>query len=87
MKTVGEKGYTKNKFLGLKDIWVDNKYIYVADTMNKKVKILDKQTYKVIKVLGNNTLTSYLFYGMIILLIMTFVVVRRIKLKKGEIIE
>ena len=87
MKTIGEKGYTKNKFSGLKDIWVDDKYIYVADTMNKKVKILDKNSYKVIKTLGNNTLTSYILYGMIVLLIIVFVIVRRIKLKKGEIIE
>lgn len=87
IKTIGEKGYTQNKFLGLKDIWVDDKYIYVADTMNKKIKILDKETYKVIKVLGNNTLTSYLLYGMIILFIITFIIIRRLKLKKGEIIE
>ena len=87
IKTIGEKGSTKNKFSGLKDIWVDDKYIYVADTMNKKIKILDKGTYRVVKVLGNNSLRSYLLYGMIILFIIIFVIIRRLKLKKGEFIE
>lgn len=87
IKTIGEKGSTKNKFYGLKDIWVDDNYIYVADTMNKKIKILDKNTFTVLEVLGNKNIVIYIFFGVLALVALIFTRVKRIMKKKGEVIE
>lgn len=87
IKNVGEKGYTKNKFYGPKDIWVDGKYIYVADTMNEKVKILDRNNFNVIKVIGKKNVLFMYLAGFLALVLVLFIANKGKKVRKGENIE
>lgn len=87
IKSVGEKGSSKNKFFSLKDIWVDKNYIYLADTSNKKIKILDKKTYTVIKVLGNQNKFLVFLAAFLAGVTVFFVIMKRRMKKKGEEIE
>lgn len=87
MRVIGEKGSTKNKFFGVKDIWVNDKYIYVADTMNRVIKIMDKNNYEVIKVLGKNNSNIYIISSIILLLVVLSILGRKLIWKKGDIIE
>ena len=87
IKNVGEKGYTKNKFYGPKDIWVDNKYIYVADTMNEKIKILDRNNFTVVKVIGKRNVIYMYLEGFLALILVIFIANKGKKVRKGEKFE
>lgn len=87
IKSIGEKGTTKNKFYNVKDIWVDDKYIYVADTMNKSVKILDKKDFTVIKVLSSKKKTIFILVAILIATIIIVITNKIMAKKKGEVIE
>lgn len=87
IKNVGEKGYTKNKFYGPKDIWVDNKYIYVADTMNEKIKILDRNNFTVVKVIGKRNVIYMYLAGFLALILVIFIANKGKKVRKGEKFE
>lgn len=87
IKSIGEKGTTKNKFYNVKDIWLDDKYIYVADTMNKSVKILDKKDFTVIKVLSSKKKVIVILLAILMATIITVIVNKIITKRKGEIIE
>ncbi len=87
IKNVGEKGYTKNKFYGPKDIWVDNKYIYVADTMNGKIKVLDRNSFTVVKVMGKRNVNFIYLAGFLALVLVIIMVNKGKKVRKGENVE
>lgn len=87
IKSIGEKGTTKNKFYNIKDVWVDDEYIYVADTMNKSIKILDKKEYTVIKVLNSKKVVWYVLGVIIIGFIMIVTWNKKNAKKKGEFVE
>ncbi len=88
LKKIGKKGTKKTEFYGIRDIWVDDNYIYVADTLNEKIKILDKNTYELVKAIGvSNFMKITSFIVIILVLIIMFSVLKRIKRKKGEKLE
>lgn len=87
IKNVGEKGYTKNKFYGPKDIWVDDKFIYVADTMNEKIKILDRNDFTVLKVIGKKNVVYLFLAGFLAFALIIFIANKGKKVKKGDEVE
>lgn len=88
---IGRKGSRKTEFYGIKDIWVDDKYIYVADTLNEKIKILNKDTYEFVKAIGaSNFMKITSFAAIILVLLILLMVLKRMALRKsikGDSIE
>lgn len=87
IKSIGEKGGRENKFYSPRDIWVSKDKIYVADTMNKSVKILDKKTYEIIEVLGLRKRNTIIGSLIVIGLFLVVFFLKKIAKKKGDRFE
>lgn len=82
---LGRRGSSRQEFYGIKDIWVDDNYIYVADTLNEKIKIFDKNTYTFVRAIGASNfmkITSLLI--IILILVLLVKILKRINKKNGE---
>lgn len=88
LKKIGKKGNKKTEFYGIKDVWVDTKYIYIVDTLNQKIKIFDKNTYELKKVIGASNLMKIITFAIVIIvLIVLFMTLVRMKKKGSSNIE
>lgn len=82
---LGRKGSSKQEFYGIKDIWVDENYIYVADTLNEKIKIFDRKTYTFVKAIGaSNFMKITSLLAIILILVLLVVILKKINKKNGE---
>jgi len=82
---LGRKGSSKQEFYGIKDIWVDENYIYIADTLNEKIKIFDRKTYTFVKAIGaSNFMKITSLLAIILILVLLVVILKRINKKNGE---
>jgi DNA-binding beta-propeller fold protein YncE len=82
---LGKQGSKSTEFYSIKDIWVDEKYIYIADTLNGKIKILNKNTYEFVKAVGASKFMKISSFAIIILILMGMMFIfKKIARKKGQ---
>lgn len=82
---LGKQGSKSTEFYSIKDIWVDENYIYVADTLNGKIKILNKNTYEFVKAVGASKLMKISSLSVIILILLGMMfALKKLGRKKGQ---
>lgn len=80
---LGKQGSKATEFYSIKDIWVEGDYIYIADTLNKKIKILNKNTYEFVKAIGASNFMKLSSLSAIIFVLFAMVfILKRIGKKK-----
>ncbi len=84
----GSKGQEKNQFSGIRDIWVDDDRIYIADTANKCVKVFqnDFTDIRFLMELGKTNIFLVFLKLLLLVLFIIFtirIIIKKIKEKRG----
>lgn len=83
----GERGYKDAQFGTLKDIWVTDEYIYVADLTGKCIKVFNKSDISFVRTIGKLNLFDGIT-GFLVMAIAGFIIfiiiLKRIKLKEEK---
>lgn len=84
----GEKGKKKNQFNEIKDIWVDDNKIYVADSLNRCIKVFKKdfEDMKLLKIVGRTNILLLFgkwFSFIFIFILLIVYIVKKLNEKRG----